>query len=91
MDIPEQSLAALAITNRDHHVVVGSTKGKMMLIDLRRKGSVVQHYRGAAGSLKSIACHKTEPYIVSVGCDKHLLVHNLNSRAVLQKVKTCMY
>jgi hypothetical protein len=38
MDIPEQSLTALAITNRDHHVVVGSTKGKMMLIALRRKG-----------------------------------------------------
>jgi ribosome biogenesis protein NSA1 len=73
------------------HVVVGSTKGKIMLIDLRRKGSVVQHYKGAVGSLKSIACHKTEPYIVSVGFDRHLLVHNLNSRALLQKVKTHMY
>lgn len=86
MDFPEQSLTALAVTNRDHHVVVGSTKGKIMLIDLRRKGSVVQYYKGAVGSLKSIACHKSEPYIVSVGFDRHLLVHNLNSRALLQKM-----
>ena len=70
---------------------MGSTKGKMMLIDLRGKGSVVQHYKGAVGSLKSIACHKTEPYIVSVGYDRHLLVHDLNSRALLKQVKTCMY
>lgn len=69
------------------HVVVGSTTGKIMLIDLRRKGSVVQHYKGAVGSLKSIACHKTEPYIVSVGLDRHILVHNLNSRALLQRVR----
>lgn len=86
MDIPEQSLTALAVAHRDHHVVVGSTKGKMMLIDLRGKGSVVQHYKGAVGSMKSIACHKTEPYIVSVGFDRHILVHDLNSRAVLQKM-----
>lgn len=62
-----------------------------MLIDLRGKGSVVQYYTGAVGSLRSITCHKTQPYIVSVGFDRHLLVHNLNNRAVLQKVKTCMY
>jgi hypothetical protein len=73
------------------HVVVGSTKGTMMLFDLRGKGSVVQHYKGAVGSLRSIACHKTEPYFVSVGFDRHLHVHNLNNRAVLRKVKTCMY
>jgi hypothetical protein len=58
-----------------------------MLVDLRRKGSVVQHYKGAVGSLKSIVCHKTEPYIVSVGLDRHLLVHDLNSKALLQKVR----
>jgi len=86
MDIPEQSLTALAVTHRDHHVVVGSTKGKMMLIDLRGKGSVVQHYKDAVGSLKSIVCHKTEPYIVSVGFDRHLLVHDLNSRALLKQM-----
>ena len=62
-----------------------------MIINLRGKGSVVQHYNGAVGSLKSIACHKREPYIVSVRFDRHLCVHNFNSRAVLQKVKTCMY
>ncbi|PNF23432.1 hypothetical protein B7P43_G10597 [Cryptotermes secundus] len=86
MDIPEQSLTTLAVTNKDNHIVVGNTKGKIMLIDLRRKGSVVQHYKGAVGSLKSIVCHKTEPYIVSVGLDRHLLVHNLTSRALLQKM-----
>jgi len=68
-------------------VIVGSTKGKIMLIDLRKKGSVVQHYKGAVGSLKSVACHKTQPYIVSVGLDRHLLVHDLNSRALLRKVR----
>ena len=57
----------------------------MMLIDLQGKGSVVR-YKGAVDSLKSIACHKTEPYIVSVGFVRHLLVCNLNSRAVLQNV-----
>jgi ribosome biogenesis protein NSA1 len=91
MDISEQSLAALTVTHIDHHVVVGSTKGKVMLIDLRGKGSVVQHYKGAVGSLKSIVCHKTEPYVVSADFDRNLLVHNLSSRAVLKKVKTCMY
>jgi len=51
----------------------------------------LQHYKGAVGSLKSIACHQTEPYIVSISFDRHLLVRNHNRRAVLQKVKTCMY
>lgn len=86
MDIPEQTLTALAITSRDHHVVVGSGKGKIMLVDLRKKGSVVQHYKGAVGAVKSIACHRTQPYLVSVGFDRNLLVHNLNSKALIRKM-----
>ncbi|XP_069677228.1 WD repeat-containing protein 74 [Periplaneta americana] len=86
MDIPEQALTALAVTSRDHHVVVGSGKGKMMLVDLRKKGSVVQHYKGAVGAIKSIACHKTEPYLVSVGLDRNLLIHNLNSKDLIRKM-----
>ncbi|KAJ9576941.1 hypothetical protein L9F63_006467 [Diploptera punctata] len=85
MDIADQSFVSMSLAPRDNQVIVGSGKGKITLLDFRKKG-IVQHYKGATGSVKSVECHKTEPYVVSVGLDRHLLVHNFLSKALIRKM-----
>ncbi|XP_067004944.2 WD repeat-containing protein 74 [Anabrus simplex] len=86
LKIPERVLTAIcSVPSRENHVVVGSGTGHMMLVDLRGKGIISKHYKGSAGSIRSIVCHPSEPYIVSVGLDRHIKIHNLNNCRLLYK------
>ena len=61
----------------------------MGLIDLRNptKGTVVHHYLGFSGSIRSISAHPDLPYFVSCGLDRHLYLHHLDQKQPLKKVK----
>ncbi|XP_046400027.1 WD repeat-containing protein 74 [Ischnura elegans] len=86
MEIPEQALTTISACNKENHIVVGSGTGLMMLVDLRGKGLQMHHYKGFVGGIRDIACHPTDPYILSVSLDRFLRLHNLNTKALLHKV-----
>ncbi|XP_075214711.1 WD repeat domain 74 lethal (2) k09848 [Lycorma delicatula] len=92
--VPDQSLTCIAAAPRDGHVVVGSGTGHMFLVDLRNKGILLNHYKGFVGGIKQIACPPKEPYIISVGLDRNIRVHNLNKQLMfkeyLQSRLTCV-
>lgn len=66
--------------------MVGSGKGIMNLVDLRNPGKILNTYKGFVGGITAISCPTNNPYIVSVGLDRYLRVHDLNTKELLQKV-----
>ncbi|XP_034945753.1 WD repeat-containing protein 74 [Chelonus insularis] len=85
IEIKDQALTTLAIAPKEKHIVVGSGKGIMNLVDLRKPGKILNTYKGFVGGITAIACSKDNPYIVSVGLDRFLRVHDLNTKKLLQK------
>ncbi|XP_074097086.1 WD repeat domain 74 lethal (2) k09848 isoform X2 [Cotesia typhae] len=86
IDIKDQALTTLAIAPKENHIVVGSGNGIMNLVDLRKPGKVLNTYKGFVGGITAISCPKNNPYIVSVGLDRYLRIHNINTKELLQKV-----
>ena len=52
-------------------------------------GKVVQLYRGAEGSIRSVACHTAEPIVAACGLDRFVRIYDIESRQLLQKV--CLF
>lgn len=66
------------------HAVVGSASGDMYRIDLRQKGLVNGHYKGAKGSIREVAC--VDNYVLSVSLDRFFRVHAADSRKLIKSV-----
>ena len=60
----------------------------MKLIDLRKPGKILNTYKGSAGGVTAIACSKTNPFVVSVGLDRFLRVHNIDTKVEIRRVST---
>jgi ribosome biogenesis protein NSA1 len=78
-DVSEYRVNALAVTPDQSTIVMGDTAGGMSSFDVRmlkRSGRFV----GPAGSIRSLSCHPTAPYIASVGLDRVLRVFDLRTR-----------
>lgn len=58
----------------------------MLSVDIRGKGKVLHSYKGAVGSIRQIACTGEKPYIASVGLDRYLRIHHLETRKLLHQV-----
>lgn len=85
LEMKDHALTTLAVAPKEKHIIVGSGKGTMNLIDLRSPGKILNTYKDFAGSITSIACTKNQPYIVSVGLDRHLRVHHIDTKQLLHK------
>ncbi|XP_063978560.1 WD repeat-containing protein 74 [Diachasmimorpha longicaudata] len=85
LEVKDQALTTLALAPKEKHIIVGSGKGMMNLIDFRSPGRVLNTYKDSAGSITSIACSRRHPYVVSVGLDRHLRVHHLDTKQLLHK------
>jgi len=57
----------------------------------RETGKVVQQYRGAEGSIRSIRCHSTEPVVAACGLDRFVRVYDIDSRQLLHKVRRSFF
>lgn len=68
-------------------MIAADTHGTMALMDWRSK-KLLQKYKGIAGSVRSIKCHKTLPYIATCGLDRHLRLHHLKTKILEHKVVT---
>ncbi|EEC09555.1 WD-repeat protein, putative [Ixodes scapularis] len=66
-------------------VVVGNSRGRVALLDLRRKG-MVHVFKGMAGSVRSVVCHPTLPLVASCGLDRFFRLHDLQTHMLLSKM-----
>jgi len=71
------------------HCVVGSASGDMYRVDLRQKGLINGHYKGAKGSIREVAC--VDNYVLSVSLDRFFRVHAADSRKLLKSVGFAKY
>ncbi|GFU52584.1 WD repeat-containing protein 74 [Nephila pilipes] len=85
MDFERYPLMSLSLAHNDNQVVVGSSRGRMALIDLRRK-LLVHAFKGFVGSIRSVQCHPTLPWVASCGLDRFLRIHDLNQHKLLKKI-----
>lgn len=67
-------------------IIVGSTKGAMNLVDLRKTDTLLNTYKGFTGSVTGIACSMSNSYIASVSLDRHLRIHDMYTKTILKKV-----
>ncbi|KAK2582506.1 hypothetical protein KPH14_004804 [Odynerus spinipes] len=86
MEIKDEPLTALTVPSVGTQVIVGSGKGMMKLIDLRKPGRIVHTYKGLVGSITGLACSEAGPYVVSTSLDRYLRVYNINTREMIKKV-----
>lgn len=70
--------------HRDDQVMVGNTIGDMGLLDLRKRRTV-QLYKGFSGGITDIQCHSSAPVVVSCGIDRYVRIHDIESKALLDK------
>ncbi|XP_032533428.1 WD repeat-containing protein 74 isoform X1 [Chiroxiphia lanceolata] len=81
----EGPLTALALPPGDTSVVVGSARGDVAVIDLR-KGRVLRALKGFAGGVRGLQCHPHLPLVASCGLDRFLRVHGLEDGGLRHKV-----
>ncbi|KAL0105609.1 hypothetical protein PUN28_015835 [Cardiocondyla obscurior] len=87
MTVQNEAWTCLAIPPKEKHIIVGSTTGKLNLIDLRKSGKVLNTYKGFVGGVTGVTCSKTNPYVASVSLDRHLRIHDINTKEMLK----CIY
>ncbi|XP_063236995.1 WD repeat-containing protein 74 [Bacillus rossius redtenbacheri] len=86
--IAGQAFTCIAAAPKDRHVVVGSGQGCMYLLDMRWPNKSSSRFKGFHGGVSAIACHGSEPYVMSTSIDHGLRVHNLDTTALVHKVVT---
>lgn len=85
MQFDEYPISAVTLCPRNtNQVVVGNSRGNMALIDLR-VGKMIHLFKGFAGGIRSLQCHKTLPLVASCGLDRFLRIHDLESKQCLHK------
>jgi len=86
-DWHEHPITALNLKPNNHSLFVGNSAGHMSEIDLRT-GKQLGAFKGNCGSIRSIVCHKTQPYIAVCGLDRVLKLYDMN-RKIVKQVKFC--
>ncbi|KOC69680.1 WD repeat-containing protein 74 [Habropoda laboriosa] len=86
VELENEPLTTLSVVPREKQIIVGSGKGKMNLIDLRKSSKVLNTYKGFLGGVTGISCSTSEPYVVSVSLDRHLRVHHIDTKELLKQV-----
>ncbi|XP_063422323.1 WD repeat-containing protein 74-like [Mytilus trossulus] len=81
-EFPITALSVCPLAN--NQAVIGNSRGKMATIDFR-KGSVVNIFKGLAGSIRDLKCYKTEPYVASCGLDRYVRIHDYKTKELKHK------
>jgi ribosome biogenesis protein NSA1 len=87
VDHPLMAISTVSSNNR--HVLVGSARGTLGLIDLRStKGEqfLLRQYDGFVGGIRSISAHPTLPFFASCGLDRHVYLHHCNEKKQHKKL-----
>lgn len=74
------------------HVIVGTGRGVLNLVDLRMKGKLSKMYKGATGAITGVNCFKNRNIVISTSLDRHMRIYNAESKKMVHKVcefKSC--
>lgn len=73
IDTKEKSpITSLAVRpGTDYHVIAGTGKGSLFLVDIR-KNSVVRHYKGVKGGVTDVKFHPSLPFFATSSIDRHI-------------------
>uniref|UniRef100_A0AC35TRZ1 WD_REPEATS_REGION domain-containing protein n=1 Tax=Rhabditophanes sp. KR3021 TaxID=114890 RepID=A0AC35TRZ1_9BILA len=80
----ENPITASSPGYEEHFIVVGNAIGEMGLFDTRVQ-RLVHKYKGAAGSIRSIAANPNAPLVASVGLDRFIRVHDMKKHCLRTK------
>lgn len=86
LTIQGEALTCLSVTPKNKHIIVGSGKGRMNLIDLRKPSAILNTYKGFAGGVTGIACSTNNPFVASVSLDRYLRIHHIDTKELLKKI-----
>lgn len=86
VEMKDEILTTLSVVPQQKQIIVGTGKGKMNLVDLRKPAKVLNTYKGFVGGVTGIACSTVEPYIISVSLDRYLRIHHINTKQLLKKI-----
>ncbi|XP_011064765.1 PREDICTED: WD repeat-containing protein 74 [Acromyrmex echinatior] len=86
MSMHDEAWTCLDITPKEKHIIVGSTKGKLNLVDLRQPGTLLNTYKGFIGGVTGVACSKINPYVASVSLDRYLRIHHIHTKECLKAI-----
>jgi ribosome biogenesis protein NSA1 len=85
MTFDEYPITAISLCPlTDNCAIVGNSQGKMATVDFR-KGKIVNIFKGFAGSIRDIKCHKTLPLVASCGLDRYIRIHDVQSKELKHK------
>ncbi|KAF1755408.1 hypothetical protein GCK72_021977 [Caenorhabditis remanei] len=82
----ENPIMCTSLTNKTNQILAANSIGEMGLFDLRSKVHPMCKFKGQAGSIRSISGHPTMPLAASVGIDRFLRVHDLQTRKMVHKI-----
>lgn len=86
-ELGEFALTTMDMTPDARHLVVGDTVGNVHMVDVQSLRSMGT-FRGFAGSVRSVQCHRSEPFVAAVGLDRFLRVYSTTTRRLHKKVRS---
>ena len=84
----EVAFQCLAVSPDDSLLAVGDVTGELTIFDARSLGHPLRRLKGAGGSIRCVDFHPTQPVVVSVGLDRFVRLHDVNTAG---KAKTRAY
>lgn len=85
LTVKDEAWTCVAVAPKENHVIAGSTKGKLNLVDLRKSGTVLNTYKGFTGGVTGVAC-SIKPYVASVSLDRYLRIHDIDTKKLLKSI-----
>jgi ribosome biogenesis protein NSA1 len=84
----EESLSAIGCTPDGRYVIAGSVSGGICRLDLRKnlQAHTASRYKGAAGSVRQIAVHRSAGLIACAGLDRMVRVYDAEAGDIRHKV-----
>lgn len=81
----EYPITCISMTNDENVVIAGNTAGYMGSIDLRTRQQVGS-FKGIAGSIRSLQCHKSQSFVACCGLDRFLRIYDIETKESIKKV-----
>lgn len=76
----------ISATNIENEICVGSNRGYLSVMDLRKQMKPLKSFKGFMGGLTDIYCDPEKPIVASCCLDRHFRVHNLQEKSLEYEV-----
>ena len=79
---------SICVDSTEQKFVAGDRAGNMAIYELRQGMRRLGKFKDgvAGGSIRDLECHPTRPYVASVGLDRYLRIHDMNTRRLVSKM-----